>query len=283
VYEHRSVGCGLVPADLRLDTARLDQHLLCSPAAVRTLVDAAQPTRQDVIADLGAGTGVITRELASRAFASIYAIEIDDRFAPLLERLSRDHRHIDVRVGDILTSRLPDVTKVVASPPFRITEHLVDWLRRLPVLVSASLVMGRSFGVSATAVPGSRHYDRLSLDVQASFTAQVISSLPPACFHPPTRTSACVVRLVPRRPPARVDAFVAGAFARQGGMRVKDLLWQLGARGSVPGPPSTRREIATALRSSSVVREIYQLRLQQVRSIDLSRLMAELRRLTEPR
>jgi 16S rRNA A1518/A1519 N6-dimethyltransferase RsmA/KsgA/DIM1 with predicted DNA glycosylase/AP lyase activity len=242
------------------------------------LVDSAQLTRYDVIADLGAGTGVITRELLRSDPAKIYAIEIDSRLRSFLEPLSRTNP-VELICDDILTTDLRDVTKVVANPPFRITELLVEWLHRLPALVSASLVMGRSFGVSATADPGSCAYTRLSLKVQARFVAQMVATLSPKDFYPPARSPACILRLVPKRPPARIDAAMDDAFTKRGGMKFKDLLWHLQSRSRALGPPQARRRIAANLRRSGVVQDIYQLRLQQINSADLSRLMAELHQL----
>jgi 16S rRNA A1518/A1519 N6-dimethyltransferase RsmA/KsgA/DIM1 with predicted DNA glycosylase/AP lyase activity len=268
----------LIPDGLVLDTARLDQHLLSNTAAVRRLVDTARLTRHDVVADLGAGTGVITRELIRRSPGRIHAVEIDVKFGPFLEPLSRAGHDVELIWADILDTHLPDATKVVANPPFRITEHLIGWLADLPALTTATMVIGRSFGVRATAAPGSPHYTRLSLRVQARYTAQVIDTLSPRDFHPPTRTPACIIHLTPKRPPARIDEAVDHAFTHRGGMRVKDLLWHLYARCDALGPPSTRRRITAALRRSEAVVDVYQRRLQQITSAELSRFMAELHR-----
>lgn len=265
-----------------LDTARLDQHLLFSTNALRALVDAAQPTHHDIVADLGAGTGLIASDLYDRHLPTrIYAIEIDRRFGPYLERLRcRTGPHVELIWGDILACRLPDVTKVVANPPFRITEQLVSWLHRLPALTAATLIMGHSFGVSATAAPGSSHYNRLSLKVQARFAVYVVRTLAGADFYPTARSPACILQFVPKRSPA-VDKIVDAALAHHGGMKTKDLLWHLQRRGYVLGPPERRRHVITELRQSNVVRHIYQRRLQQITSLQLSQFMAELRRLTD--
>lgn len=268
-----------LPLDFQLDTARLDQHLLASPDVLRTLVDTARPCGHDVIADLGAGTGVITRELAERGVAGIRAVEIDDRFRPHLDRLRRRYRNVEVIAGDILTTRLPDVTKVISNPPFGITEALVRSLHRLPAVTSISLLMGRSFGTSAAAVPGSPGYNRVSLGVRARFTVRVVAAVPPDSFHPVGRSPACVVRLEPKRGPAGVDAYVDAAFTERGAMRVKDLLWHFRTQGPVPPSGVTRQQVAVELRRTAVVREIHQLRLQQVGSTQLSEFMAELHRL----
>jgi 16S rRNA A1518/A1519 N6-dimethyltransferase RsmA/KsgA/DIM1 with predicted DNA glycosylase/AP lyase activity len=271
----------LIPDNLELDTARLDQHLLANAATVRTLVDAAQPTHDDVIADLGAGTGTITRELITRRPGKIYAIEIDNRFGTYLRPLSRRYPFVEVVPGDILATRLSDATRVVANPPFRITEKLLGWLQRLPALISATMVMGRSFGIAATALPGSPHYTRLSLEVHARFTVDVIATLPASDFHPSTRSSASIVQLVPRRPARCLDAFVDTMLTTRGGMKVKDLLWHLRTTNTTPDDVESPGKIVHALRRTDVVKSIYQHRLQQLTAADLSQLMAELHRLAD--
>lgn len=283
MQEHVSFDPHHLPDAHLLDTAQLDQHLLSNPRAVRALIDAGRPNRRDVIADLGAGTGLITRALHDQHGPSrIYAIEIDRRFGPCLEHLGqRSAPHVELVWGDILACRLPDVTKVIANPPFRITEQLIEWLYGLPALTSASLVMGQSFGVSATARPGTPQYNRLSLKVQARFATHFIVRLSKTDFHPSARRPACIINLVPNRTPAAVDAIVDAALTHRSGMKVKDLLWYLQWRGQRLGPPILRRQIVTVLRKSGAVNEIYQRRLQQVTSGQLSELMAELHRLAD--
>lgn len=233
-------------------------------------------SNRDVIADLGAGTGVITEAVASRAPARIYAVEIDPRFRPFLEPLSQRFDSVEVIWGDILEARLHDVTKVVANPPFRLSEQLPGWLRRVRYLTSATLVMGRSFGRAAVARPGTPHYSRLSLNVQSAYVVTMVAAIAPAGFHPPTRTPACLLHLVPRRPRSALETTVDDAFSRRAGIRVKDLLRHLRNDSVALGSLARRHQVIAAVRSSPTTRRIHQRRLQELRSIDLSLFMAEL-------
>jgi 16S rRNA (adenine1518-N6/adenine1519-N6)-dimethyltransferase len=219
--------------------------LLVDDSVVRRLVSAAALSPTDVVADVGAGTGVITREILRRGVAKVYALEVDRRFAPFLEPLP-------VRWGDALAGDLPDVTKVVANPPFQLTERLIPWLGRQASLESATLVMGASFGRSAVAEPGSADYTRLSLAVRSRFAVELVGEVSRNAFGPPMRTDACIVRLIRRQAP--LERMVADAVARKGGWRVKDLLWRL--------------------RLDLDVRDLRQRRLQELTNAQLSRLMA---------
>jgi 16S rRNA A1518/A1519 N6-dimethyltransferase RsmA/KsgA/DIM1 with predicted DNA glycosylase/AP lyase activity len=72
---------------------------------VRRLVSAAELRSDDVVADVGAGAGAITRELLRRRVAKVYALELDRRFEPFLSPLP-----VELLWGDAMTHVLPDVT-----------------------------------------------------------------------------------------------------------------------------------------------------------------------------
>src|SRR6266446_4203224 len=103
------------------------QHFLRSNKLAAQLVRAARVQHDDLVLDLGAGTGVLTSALV-RAGARVVAVEID---AKLAEGLRRRYPHVDVRVDDALRVRLPRAPfKVVADLPFDggtpILRHLLD-------------------------------------------------------------------------------------------------------------------------------------------------------------
>jgi 23S rRNA (adenine-N6)-dimethyltransferase len=94
----------------------------------------------DLVVDLGAGSGRLTAELA-RVARSVIAIELD---AHLAERLQGRWRNVEVVCGDACVARLPaEPFSVVANLPF---DRTTDLLRRLlddpgSPLVRADLVV----------------------------------------------------------------------------------------------------------------------------------------------
>ncbi|MPY86250.1 MAG: methyltransferase domain-containing protein, partial [Actinophytocola sp.] len=98
-------------------------HLLRSPAIAAALVRSADVGSGDLVLDLGAGTGAITRPLAATG-ARVLAIERDADFvARLSAELSR--RNVRVVRADLRTVPLPrrEYT-VVASIPYSISTPL---------------------------------------------------------------------------------------------------------------------------------------------------------------
>ena len=156
----------------------------------RRLVELADISPGDLVVDVGAGTGVITRELLAVG-ARVLAVELHPRRAAVL-RSELSDQPVRVLQVDASTLRLPGAPfKVVANPPFAITtsllRHLTD--RRshldravvvLPHWTSRRWASGR--GVGGTS---STH----------RFTITAGPRLPAGAFHPapPGETSALLI------------------------------------------------------------------------------------------
>lgn len=215
-----------------LDTDLLDQHLTVAPAVVDALIRAAELRCTDIAVEIGAGTGLITRALVRRVRETV-AVELDRRFERYLEPL-RHIGGITVQWSDFRTFAPSQVTVVVANPPFGSTEHLVDWLTKLPRLRRAALIVGQRFARAATAPPGAAAYTRLSLHLQAAFSAEITATAVPTAFYPPARTPAAILALTPSKTDPLRGA-LDHAFAATAGMLLGDLIGSLQRRGLISG------------------------------------------------
>jgi 23S rRNA (adenine-N6)-dimethyltransferase len=170
------------------------QHFLRSSALAAELVRAAGIGPGDLVYDLGAGTGVLTRALA-RTGARVVAVELD----PVLASALRS-RFEHVVEEDILRAPLPrEPFRVVANLPFcdgtAILRRLLD--PRVP-LVSADVIVEWGLAAKRSAVWPST---QLSVEWGAWFELSLVRRLPRTCFTPPPAVDAAVLQARCRREP----------------------------------------------------------------------------------
>lgn len=190
------------------------QHFLRSSKLAAELVRAARIQTGDLVLDLGAGTGVLTKPLV-RAGARVVAVEIDGQLA---EGLRRRYPHVDVQVEDARRVPLPrEPFKVVANLPF---DGGTTILRRLLdpgiQLVTADVIVQWGLAEKRAALWPST---QLGVYWGAWFELSVARRLPRCVFTPPPAVDAGLLRIV-RRGEAfvpvtegrRYQAFLARGF-----------------------------------------------------------------------
>jgi len=101
------------------------QHFLRNPQLVKLLLKRTTINKEDIVYDIGAGSGVITSVLASVA-KKIIAIEYDQKTAEKLQQNVAKYSNVTVRQADFLTEALPKGPyKIFANIPFHISSRIV--------------------------------------------------------------------------------------------------------------------------------------------------------------
>ena len=99
---------------------RFGQHFLVSPTILAGILRLAELAPDDVVVEIGAGTGTLTEALASRV-GRLLALELDrDLIAPLRQRFA-DRPQVEIVHADALTfdfDQLPAPIKAVANLPY---------------------------------------------------------------------------------------------------------------------------------------------------------------------
>lgn len=112
----------------RRQRRKLGQNFLEHEQTARRIVREAGVTDQDLVVEIGAGSGVLTRPLAEEA-RRVIAIERDPRWASRLERSFAASENVEVVAADALCAPLPEEPfRVVASVPFHLTTAILHRL-----------------------------------------------------------------------------------------------------------------------------------------------------------
>lgn len=187
----------------------LGQHHLLSARLAHDLVRAAAVGPDDLVVDIGAGTGRLTEWLAQSA-RHVVAIELDERLAAGL----RDRwPNVEVICADAVATPLPrDPFRVVANLPFQRTNDILHRLLDDPALPLQQADLIVEWGVACKRGlpwPSSVH----GVVWSATWTFEVARRLPRTCFSPPPSVDAGVMVLKRRAQPL-VALPHLGAFHR---------------------------------------------------------------------
>jgi 16S rRNA (adenine1518-N6/adenine1519-N6)-dimethyltransferase len=218
-YRERMAALGFRPSSVR------GQNFLLDPSLHRFLADLAAPGCHDVVLEIGAGLGFLTRELAARA-GSVVAVEIDDRLASILRSELQGFANVSLLHCDALGGagrRLPPEILhavagasrllVVANLPYSVTGALLAEIFAMsPMAQRAVLLVQRELAQRLSAVPGTPQYGGLSAQLQACYRIRLVREVPPEVFRPRPKVVSAVL-LLDLRPDSPCD--LAGVAARR--------------------------------------------------------------------
>lgn len=191
---------------------RLSQNFLADPAVARRLVREARVGPGDLVLEVGAGEGAITRFLA-RSAGRVVAYELDPRLAARLAARHGDPA-LGVRVvcGDFLRARPPRGRfAVVGNIPYARTAAIVRWCLRTPGPASATLVTQFEYARKRTG--GHGRWSRLTVLTWPCFDWSLAGRIGRERFRPVPRVDAAILRLERRGQPL-LPASSLGAYRR---------------------------------------------------------------------
>jgi 16S rRNA (adenine1518-N6/adenine1519-N6)-dimethyltransferase len=216
----------------------LGQHFLVDENILEVAGRLASLAGDDVVLEIGAGLGVLTRFLADRV-RLVHALEVDRTLeGPVRERLgARDN--VDLVFADALAFPLgalePPPTKLVANLPYQVaTPLVVESLDGLPTVIVWCVMVQREVADRFFARPRTKSYGAVSVLVQLTAARVGMHPVARTCFRPPPNVDSALVAF--RRTRAwggefeAIKRVVQGAFSH----RRKTLANALELAGVVP-------------------------------------------------
>lgn len=182
----------------------LGQNFLVEESALRRIVTAADLTESDTVLEIGPGLGALTRHLAAAA-GRVVAVELDDRFIPVLREQLAGVSNVELIEGDILAldpaALVGGPYKVVANLPYYITaavlRHLLESTPRPELMV---LTVQLEVAQRLTAQPG--EMSLLAISVQYYGPVRQVARIKAGSFYPRPEVDSAVVRVdLDRDPP----------------------------------------------------------------------------------
>ena len=185
---------------------RWGQHFLTRPEIGVQVAEFADIKSADTVVEIGAGTGILTEELAKRA-KKVIAFEIDPELIPALRGKFSAVPGVEIVVGDFLKigpERLEKLEsfKVVANIPYSLTTPLIFLLLDfIPGMEMMVLTIQREVAERLAAKPDTGEYGALTLSVGILARVELVKIIKKGAFRPPPRVESAVVRISPHLKP----------------------------------------------------------------------------------
>jgi len=175
-----------------------DQHFLIDNRILNRIIEYGKLNRSDIVLEIGAGYGNLTKLLAGKA-GKVIAVEMDPELAALI----KTSENLEIVVGDALKMDFPKFNKVISNLPYSISSPVT--FKLLGCKFDFGILMYQlEFAKRMVAVPGSKDYGRLSITIQYYADAQILEIVQPDAFSAPPKVSSAIVKLTPRPPPYSV-------------------------------------------------------------------------------
>ena len=196
---------------------RLGQNFLIDLNLMRLLIDHAEITKDDLIIEVGCGTGSFTEGIAEKAGAVI-VVEYDTTLARIAARQFEEKglSNIDLINSDVLENKntlcapllgaLEDTVdkfsgkiKLVANLPYSVATSVMINLAAIGAGKSGKMVdsmfvtVQKEVGDRMVAAVGGRHYGVLSILMASTGNAKIIRKLPPDVFWPRPQIDSAMV------------------------------------------------------------------------------------------
>lgn len=178
---------------------RLGQHFLTDKNIARKIVDGLTAGPEDVVVEIGPGTGALTSLLVDR-YPRFSVIEVDERAADLLHETYPD---LDIHLGDVLSFDWRQHAEsshgslcVIGNLPYNITSQILFSLYDAAESIREAVVMMQyEVAQRLVAVPSTKAYGILSVSTQLLCEPKVLFPVSRNVFYPKPDVRSAVVRL----------------------------------------------------------------------------------------
>ena len=189
------------------------QNFLVDLNLLRILVDAADLQPNDVVLEIGTGTGSLTANMAPRV-AEVVTVEIDAQMFQLASEELYEFSNVTMLSQDALRNKNnldeailaavqraldagPDRRfKLVANLPYNVaTPILTNLLAGSLVPHSMTVTIQKELGERITAKRGCKDYSALSIWMQSQCRTEIVRILPPNVFWPKPKVHSAILNI----------------------------------------------------------------------------------------
>jgi len=180
---------------------RRGQSFLTDLNTLHKIAAAGKITPEDIVVEIGAGFGALTKNIAPCA-GRLIAVEIDLRLVEILRKELVEFDHVEIFTGDILKFDFSCISKqykaklkVVGNVPYNISSPVVfHLLAHRSAIRNFTLMLQKEVVERLVSAPGCKSYGVPSVLLQMYADLKKLFDVSPGCFYPPPKVSSSVLQ-----------------------------------------------------------------------------------------
>ncbi|PIE45398.1 MAG: 16S rRNA (adenine(1518)-N(6)/adenine(1519)-N(6))-dimethyltransferase [Gammaproteobacteria bacterium] len=177
----------------------LGQHFLSDETIITRIVDSISPKEDEQLLEIGPGLGAITLPVLERV-KKLSAIELDQRVVPILKKRARPLGKLTVIEQDALTINYHQLLsgghwRIFGNLPYNISTPILFTLVAQPEVTEMIFMLQKEVVDRMVALPGEKHYGRLSVMLSYHHDVCRLFDVPPESFSPPPKVMSAMVGL----------------------------------------------------------------------------------------
>lgn len=179
---------------------RRGQSFLTDSNTVRKIAQAAKAAPEDIVVEIGAGFGVLTRQIAGQA-GRLIAVEIDARLVEILQKELAEFERVEIFQNDILKFDFSYISKqyksrfkVVGNVPYNISSPVVfHLLAHRSAISEFTLMLQKEVVERLISPPGHKSYGVPSVLLQMHADVERLFDVSATCFYPRPKVESSVI------------------------------------------------------------------------------------------
>ena len=171
---------------------------MIEPSIYEDMINYASLKENDTVLDIGAGLGFLTSLMVGKC-REVLAVESDAQMAAILREQLAGIGNVKVIEGDVLKTNIPPFSKIVSTPPYNISSHLLLWMLHKS-FDRAVLVFQKEFANRLVAPVRSEAYGWLAVLTCYYADVELLDNVPKSMFYPQPKVNSVIVALSLKKP-----------------------------------------------------------------------------------
>ena len=181
----------------------LSQNFLIDQNIKKKIIDSININKNDIILEIGAGNGAISKDLSILAKQTIL-IEIDTSLIPHLKNKLKHINNKEIYNDDILKFNTKDIIKkykmlrIIGNIPYKIsTKIILNFIKFKKNIKDMHLVIQKE--ISNRLIKNNKFYSSSSVIIKYHFNIINIFDIKPNSFKPIPKIKSSFIKLIPKK------------------------------------------------------------------------------------